>query len=100
MGMEKTTTDHDEIKQWAQRFEGKPQVIESPEAGAEKPALRISFPGEKGEISFGHARSIRDSNWTEFFRIFEDLELAIVYLPEPNPNNLADSYKFVSREQV
>lgn len=98
--MEKTTTDVQEIREWAANLGGKPEVIESPEAGAEKPALRISFPDEKGEISFGHARTRRQSDWNEFGQLLDELNLALIYNTQPNPNNLPDSYKFVPRDFV
>jgi hypothetical protein len=96
--MEQTTTDHDEIRDWVEHLNGKPQLIESPEAGAEKSGLRISFPGDKRDTFFGTSKIARDANWGEFFAIFEDQELAFVYETNPNPNNLADSYRFAPRD--
>jgi hypothetical protein len=95
--MEKTTTDHAEIREWVEAIGGKPQIIESPEAGAEKDGLRISFPGDKRDTFFGTSKVARDANWDEFFKLFDDQELALVYLPTPNPNNLVDSYRFAPR---
>jgi hypothetical protein len=95
--MEKTTDDHQEIISWAESLGGKPQLIESPEAGAEKPGLRISFPGDKRDIFFGESKIARDTSWPRFFKVFDQQDLTLVYTPTPNPNNLADAYKFAPR---
>ena len=47
--MEKTTTDHEEIKKWVEKYQGKPEVIDHPTAHGDTVGLRINFPGSTDE---------------------------------------------------
>ena len=47
--MEKTTTDHEEIKEWVEKYQGKPEVIDHPTAHGDTVGLRINFPGSTDE---------------------------------------------------
>jgi len=69
----KTTTNHDEIKEWAEKRGGKPSVVKGTE-NSEKGGglLRINFPGFKEE-------NLKDISWEEFFAIFDDRQLQFLY---------------------
>ncbi len=88
--MAETTTDHATIRQWAERHHGKPAAVERTHSGDDVGIIRIMFPD--------NPRSEHDAlleiSWDEFFREFEERELALVY----NPNGLFS--KIVSRETV
>ena len=83
-----TTTDHDEILQWAEAHGGKPAAVQSTESEDEVGMIRIMFedaPNAKDE-------GLEEIEWDEWFEAFESNELALVYDPKSNFN------KLVSRE--
>jgi hypothetical protein len=69
----KTTTDHDEIRRWAEARGGKPATVKRTEQGGEPGILRIDFPGYSGE------GTLEEISWEDFFAKFEESELAFVY---------------------
>jgi hypothetical protein len=67
------TTNHDEIREWAEERGGVPARAEG---GAGQPdTLCIDFPGAS-------ARSLERISWEEWFETFEDEELVFVYEAE------------------
>ena len=87
MSESKTTTDHDEIREWAESREGRPSVIRT--EGEDGGVLRIDF-GEKEE-------EFEEVEWDEFFEIFEDSKLAFLYQDETKDGGTSRFNKFVSR---
>src|SRR5690606_22666148 len=67
----RTTTDHDEIRKWAEERGGRPSIVETDGEGG---ILRIDFQ-EPDE-------NLKPISWDEFFRIFEDRNLAFLYQEE------------------
>jgi hypothetical protein len=85
----KTTTDHDEIRRWAEKRGGSPAAVARTggRRGSGDPGiLRIDFPGFSGE------GSLRPISWEQFFDAFDANELALVYRERDRFN------KLVSRE--
>src|SRR3954469_25657328 len=91
----KTTTDHDEIRRWAEERGGKPATIEGTERSGEKAGLlRIDFPGGAGNPP------LEQISWDEFFKKFDEANLAMVYQEETADGELSYFNKLVSRENV
>jgi len=69
MADNRSTTDHDEIRRWAEENGGKPARV----AGSDV-ALRIDFPGddEPEEV-------LEQISWEEFFDTFEQENLVFLY---------------------
>ena len=86
MSESKTTTDHDEIRKWAESRDGSPAVIRTDGKGG---VLRIDF-GEKEE-------EFDQIDWDEFFKIFEDSKLAFLSQDETKDGGTSRFNKFVSR---
>ncbi len=63
-----TTTDHDEVRRWAEERGGRAAVV--PANGEE---LRIDFAGDSGEPD------LRPIAWEEFFERFERKGLALLH---------------------
>lgn len=84
----KTTTDHDEIREWAEARGGKPATVESTESGGEPGVLRIEFqdPSELEEIS-----------WDDWFAKFDEEKLALLYQEETKDGSESRFHKLVSR---
>lgn len=91
----KTTTDHVEIRRWAEERGGKPASIEGTERGKERAGLlRIDFPGGAGDPPLDRI------SWEAFFKKFDEADLAMVYQEEKADGSPSFFCKFVSRESV
>jgi anaerobic selenocysteine-containing dehydrogenase len=91
----KTTTDHDEIRQWAEARGGRPAVVKSTRGkGDDTGILRIDFPGYSG------SGSLEEISWEEFFEKFDREKLALVYQETTARGQKSNFNKIVSRETV
>jgi hypothetical protein len=74
----RTTTDHEEIRRWAEERGGKPAAVVSADEAQEAIAggLRIDFPG------FDSEENLREITWAEFFDKFEEQNLVFMYNEE------------------
>ncbi len=89
----KMTTNHDEIRQWAEQHGGRPSAVNGT-GGREDPGiLRIDFPGGAGEDSLHHIP------WEEWFDAFEDKHLAFLYQERKASGEDSTFFKLVDREQ-
>ncbi len=71
-----TTTDHDEIRKWAESRGGRPSRVKDTERGDDAGILRIDF-GDRDD-------SLEEISWDEFFEKFEESELALLYDEDKN----------------
>ncbi|BCH17899.1 hypothetical protein MesoLjLa_47500 [Mesorhizobium sp. L-2-11] len=88
MSESKTTTNHDDIRQWAEDRGGRPAVVRTKGEGG---ILRIDF-GEPEE-------EFEAIEWDEFFRIFDENNLAFLYQDETGGGKASRFNKFVDRNQ-
>lgn len=103
--MAKTTTDHDEIRRWAENHGGKPAVVKSthhPEEGGRRRSrktgvglLRLMFP----KASQSDHDELEEIGWDDFFRQFDDSKLALLYEEGSNFNKLIGRDTAKKREQ-
>jgi len=93
----KTTTDHQVIQDWIERFSGQPAAVVDPNVVGGQVGLRIDFPGHTDEVLLTRARNSRTISWEAFFKTFEDKQLAFEYDPDPDEIDLVDAYRFVNR---
>jgi hypothetical protein len=68
-----TTTDHEEIRQWAESRGGHPACVRGTGGRGDTGMLRIDFPGYSG------GDSLQEISWDEFFEKFEDQNLALLH---------------------
>jgi hypothetical protein len=73
MANSRTTTDHEEIRRWAEERGGVPATVAATEQGGEPGILRIDFPGFSGE------GTLEEISWDDFFRKFEESNLAFLF---------------------
>ena len=100
-GTVKETVDHGEVRAWAERNNGKPQVWDNPAAGSDHIGIRIDFPGRLDEAYPRGPNQPRDISWDEFFVLFDSLGLSFVY--EEDRPDVADKsrlYRFDRRLRV
>lgn len=73
--MSQTTTDHDEIRRWAEGKGGKPAAVDRTHEGGDVGIIRIMFP-DAPQSQHG---SLVEISWDDFFQQFDDAELALIY---------------------
>ncbi len=81
-----TTTNHDEIRKWAEERDGHPAVVRTQQPGG---ILRIDF-GEPEE-------ALEQIDWDEFFEIFENNRLAFLHQDQAG-GSTSRFNKFVERD--
>ena len=86
-----TTTNHDEIRQWAEKRRGHPSVVQSTRGSGGGGLLRIDFDDPDG-----NDERLEEISWDEFFAIFDRNKLAFLRQDEANSR----FNKFVEREKV
>ena len=89
----KTTTDHKEIRKWAEARNGKPATIKGTGKSGKDDAglLRINFPG-------GAEDNLEEITWDEFFEKFEEKKLALLYQEEKKDGETSTFNKLVNRD--
>lgn len=75
--MAETTTDHDTIRKWAEKHGGKPAAVESTHSGDDVGIIRVMFP----DAPQSEHDNLVEIDWEEFFREFDERELALLYDP-------------------
>lgn len=91
-GQSKTTTDHNEIKKWAEARDGHPATVRGTTDGDEAGVLRIDFPGYSGKDR------LEEISWDEFFEKFDQKNLAFLYQDKTRDGEESRFFKLVSRE--
>jgi len=76
MADNKSTTDHDEIRRWAEERGGRPAL--AVEQQDQPLGLRIEFPEDRDQ-----ADGLLLISWEEFFRKFDEQNLVFLYRDEP-----------------
>jgi hypothetical protein len=80
MSSAKTTTNHDEIRKWVEKRGGHPALVAATEnkGGRGGGLLRIDYdePGGNDDVRLHRIA------WDEFFRIFDENDLAFLHDPE------------------
>ncbi len=87
MSASKTTTDHDTIRKWAEGRDGHPARVKGASDGG---LLRIDFgkPEER----------LEEISWEEFFKIFDENELAFLYQDRTAEGSVSRFFKFIERD--
>ncbi|GAC1382247.1 MAG: hypothetical protein NVSMB33_09490 [Ktedonobacteraceae bacterium] len=88
----KTTTDHNEIRRWAEARAGKPVTVKRTESDDEVSVLRIDFPGYSGTGFF------EEITWDEFFASFDEKNLAFLYQEKISSGEESRFFKLVTRD--
>jgi hypothetical protein len=86
----KTTTDHEEIRNWVEERDGHPAIVKGTEKGGSA-LLRVDYPGFSGEDK------LEEITWDEFFKIFDENKLAFLYQDKTEDGGLSRFSKFVAR---
>lgn len=87
----RTTTNHDEIRAWADAREGMPACVKGTGGGGDTGLLRIDFPGFSGD------ESLQQITWDEFFEKFDEQNLAFLYQEQTRDGEQSRFNKLVRR---
>jgi anaerobic selenocysteine-containing dehydrogenase len=87
----KTTTDHNQIRQWAEERGGKPTHVKGTGGENDPGILRIDFPGYTGE------GKLEPISWDEFFKKFDEQQLALTYQDVTAEGTKSNFNKLISR---
>jgi hypothetical protein len=87
MSSSNTTTDHDEIREWAEARDGHPAKVDT---GGEGGILRIDFGKPEDNLEA--------IEWDEFFAIFDENNLAFLYQDKTADGSESRFNKFVNRD--
>lgn len=86
MSDSRTTTNHDEIRKWAEARDGHPALVDT---GGKGGILRIDF-GEPEE-------NLEQIEWDQFFELFEESKLAFLHQEKTKDGGTSRFNKFVNR---
>jgi len=92
--LSKTTTDHEEIRRWAEARKATPACVRGTGGKKDVGLLRLDFPGYSGADSLEHI------GWDEFFEKFDENNLALVYQEKTASGEVSNFNKIVSRESA
>lgn len=87
------TTDHEEIRSWVESRGGSPAVVRDTAKAGRRGILRIDMPRGAG------AESLERVSWDEWFRTFDDNELAFLYQEETEDGSTSLFSKLVKRDE-
>ncbi len=88
----RVTTDHDEIRQWAEARKAEPACVRGTGGKGDIGMLRLDFSGYTGETSLEHI------SWDEWFEKFDERKLALLFQEETAGGEKSNFNKIVSRE--
>jgi hypothetical protein len=88
------TTDHDQIREWAEARGGKPSCVRGTGGQGDTGMIRLDFPGFSGK------NSLQEITWGEFFEAFDDNNLALLYQDKTKGGKPSRFNKLVSRERA
>jgi len=89
-----TTTDHDEIRRWAEERGAKPAAVKNTETKDDVGIIRLDFPGYSGE------GTLEEISWEDFFEKFEESQLALVVQETTADGKKSNFNKLVRRESI
>src|SRR3954464_9354888 len=88
----KVTTDHDEIRRWAEERGARPSCVRGTGDEGDIGILRLDFPGYSGE------NSLEKISWDDWFEKFDERGLALLHQDNTARGQKSNFNKLVSRE--
>jgi hypothetical protein len=88
----KVTTDHGEIRRWAEERGAKPAAVIRTESDDDPGIIRLDFPGYSG------AGSLEEISWDDWFKKFDERGLALLYQEHTANGEKSNFNKIISRD--
>ncbi len=89
MSEAKVTTDHVEIRRWAEKRGGHPATVKGTSEDRQAGILRLDFDPKD--------ESLKGVPWDEFFRKFDEEKLAFLHQDKTADGKMSRFHKFVDR---
>jgi hypothetical protein len=86
--------DHGQIRKWAERRGAKPACVRGTGGTADPGMIRLDFPG------FSGGDSLQEISWDEWFKAFDENNLALLVQEKTKDGEQSNFNKLVSRETV
>lgn len=90
----KVTTNHDQIRKWAEARCGRPATVKETSRPGKAGVLRIDFPDYRGKDT------LQEISWDDFFEKFDSSHLAFVYQDKTAGGKTSRFGKLVDRDTV
>lgn len=91
----RVTTDHDEIRKWAEERGAKPSAVQSTgDDEGDVGIIRLDFPGYSGE------GSLTEISWEQFFEKFEEAGLALIIQDTTADGERSNFNKLIKRDKA
>jgi hypothetical protein len=94
MAETKITTDHDEIRRWAEERGGRPAAVRRTHRKDDPGIIRIEFPGARN----ANDEELEEITWEEFFEKFDEAGLALLYQEKTASGEKSNFNKLIGRE--
>src|ERR1051325_3150233 len=94
MAEAKTTTDHDEIRKWAEARGGRPAVVRSTHGKGGTGIIRLVFP----DAPNAKDDALEEISWEEWFEKFDESGLALLYQDKTAKGERSNFNKLVGAE--
>lgn len=85
-------TDHDEIREWAEQRSARPACVKGTGRKGDTGMIRLDFPGYSG------SGSLQSISWDDWFRQFDDNNLALLVQDSTSRGQRSNFNKLVSRD--
>lgn len=89
----KTTTDHNEIRRWAESLGGNPACVQGTGGPEDVGMIRIELPSAPNAKD----EKLEPIDWDEFFEKFDERRLALLYQDHTAGGQKSYFYKLVNR---
>ena len=89
-----TTTNHKRIRRWVEERGGHPARVKGTEVKGSSGVLLIDYPGYSGTQTF------EAISWDEFFKGFEENQLAFLYEDEKKAGRQGRFSKLINRDSA
>lgn len=93
-GESRITTNHGEIQRWVEKRGGHPARVKGTENRSAGGLLRIDYPGFTGE------ETLKSITWEEFFKTFDEHNLAFLYQDKTKDGKVSRFSKFIDRDSA
>ena len=91
-GESKVTTDQGEVQRWVEERGGSPARVKGTGTRSDAGLLRIDYPGFSGE------ETLETITWEEFFKTFNEHNLAFLYQDKTKDGKLSRFSKFIDKD--
>lgn len=94
MSTSRMTTDHEEIRRWAEERHAKPSCVKGTGDKKDTGVIRLDFPGYSGEDR------LEEISWDDWFQKFDDNDLGLLIQDKTADGKKSNFNKLVKRDEA